>query len=76
MIRSDTTVPRLEELSNVYSDLPPQRRHCNPLMFEMAYKDGCHIDTNHFTAPCNIDPMGKLWFSNHLRWVVFVVFFF
>jgi hypothetical protein len=76
MVRSDTTTPLLEELSNVYSDLPPQHRHCNPLMVEVAHKDGWHIDTNHFTAPCNIDPMGKLFFSDHFWWSVFVVFFF
>ena len=30
-----------------------------PTTFEEAHKEGCHLDTNHFTIPCNIDPMGK-----------------
>ena len=59
MVRSNVMAPLLEELSTVYSKLPPQRIHLNPSTFEVAHKDGCHLDTNHFTIPCNIDPMGK-----------------
>ena len=65
--RSDTTAPLLEELTAVYSGLPPQRRHLTPELFEVAHKDGCHIDKNHFTVPCNIDPMGKWLFSEIIR---------
>jgi hypothetical protein len=65
-VRSDVTAPLLAELANVYSDLPPHRRHLNPEMFEAAHKDGCHLDENHFTTPCNIDPMGELYFNNIL----------
>jgi hypothetical protein len=59
MVRSNVTAPLLEELTTVYTKLPPHRRHCNPSTFEVAHKDGCHLDTNHFSIPCNIDPMGK-----------------
>ena len=59
MVRSDVMAPLLEELTTVYSKLPLHRRHLNPTTFEEAHKEGCHLDTNHFTIPCNIDPMGK-----------------
>jgi hypothetical protein len=66
MIRGDVMAPLLKELSNVYSDLPPHRRHLNSEMFEASHKDGCHLDENHFTTPCNIDPMGELYFNTIL----------
>jgi hypothetical protein len=67
MVRYDTTAPLLEELTTVYSGLPPQRRHLSPEMFVVAHNDGCHIDKNHFTVPCNIDPMGECLFPIYLR---------
>jgi hypothetical protein len=66
MIQGDVMSPLLKELSNVYSDLPPHRRHLNSEMFEASHKDGCHLDKNHFTTPCNIDPMGELYFNTIL----------
>jgi hypothetical protein len=59
MVCSNDIAPLLEELAAVYSKLPTQRHHLNPSTFEVAHKGGCHLDINHFTTPCNIDPMGK-----------------
>ena len=56
----------------MYLGLPSQRRHLTPEMFELAHKDGCHLDEDHFTVLCSIDPMGKLFVSS--IWCVFQSF--
>jgi hypothetical protein len=40
----------------------------NPETFETAHRLGCHLDTNHFTIPCNIDPMGKVHVT--CKWMI------
>jgi hypothetical protein len=68
MVRTNNNAPLLEEISSVYGRLPNHRQHMNPETFETAHRLGCHLDTNHFTIPCNIDPMGKVHVT--CKWMI------
>lgn len=68
MVRTNNNAPLLEEISSVYGRLPTHRQHMNPETFETAHRLGCHLDTNHFTIPCNIDPMGKVHVT--CKWMI------
>ena len=56
--RSNELGPMLDEFAQVYSKLPYHRRNFTPHSFTKSVLNGTSIDSEHFSAPCNMDPLG------------------
>ena len=56
--RTDELGPMLEDFAQVYEQLPHYRRNFTPHNFGRSILHGRSLDDEHFSIPCNMDPLG------------------